>query len=399
MNSFFADMLGKLNVTAEAYQTFFPPETKLDDIQAMVDQNTFPTLEGLAPAFTWCIILTIARYFLHYLAFKPLAETTMKIREVPLIAIPDIDKAFPKAKDYVEPTSVKAYCQTSGRKALDVKKYLWTRRRNSVTKARIVKYVEALWRFIFYSTFCVLGYYVLFVPTTAAWIIDSNEYFEGWPLHPMSAAILLYYQVELGCYMHQLMWTEVSRSDALEMIAHHLITIALIVISYLTNYMRFGVSVLFLHDLADVVLESAKVLNYISKAKEHKWLSTIVDGLFGVFAVTFFVTRLVLFPRYILYVICVDGWAIYGCEWGGCYFFIGFLMALQCLHIFWFYLIMRMVVKMVFVGTIEKDERSDDEDDDVADEFTEAVYDHQSSSSSSSSSDVSKKEGDTKKKK
>ena len=52
-----------------------------------------------------------------------------------------------------------------------------------------------------------------------------------------------YYHIELGCYLHQLLWTEVSRSDALEMILHHLITICLLIFSYLTNFTRIGLSI------------------------------------------------------------------------------------------------------------------------------------------------------------
>eukprot|EP00286_Rhodomonas_abbreviata_P019320 CAMPEP_0181294894 /NCGR_PEP_ID=MMETSP1101-20121128/3850_1 /TAXON_ID=46948 /ORGANISM="Rhodomonas abbreviata, Strain Caron Lab Isolate" /LENGTH=307 /DNA_ID=CAMNT_0023399595 /DNA_START=315 /DNA_END=1238 /DNA_ORIENTATION=+ len=284
----------------------------------------------------------------------------MKIKETPLVKIADIDNAFPKAGKYVQSDDVKKYCADSGRKTLDVKKYLWTRRRNSVTSGKIIKYVEALWRFIFYTTFCVLGYYALFVPDMAVWLSDSWLNWTNWPLHPLTASMAFYYQVELGCYIHQLLWTEVSRSDALEMI--------------LTNYTRVGTTILLLHDLADIVLEGAKVLNYIANAKGNKWLKLTVDILFGVFAVTFFVTRLVLYPRYILYSVIVEGVATFGCEFGGCFIFIGLLCALQCLHIFWFYLIMRMVFKLIANGGIEKDERSDDEED-IAAEFSELDYD------------------------
>ena len=91
-------------------------------------------------------------------------------------------------------------------------------------------------------------------------IVDNN----------MITHVLQYYQIELGCYIHQLLWTEASRSDALEMVLHHLITICLLVLSYLTNFTRVGASILFIHDLADIFLETAKVLNYTSQAPGHQ---------------------------------------------------------------------------------------------------------------------------------
>ncbi|RYH25823.1 hypothetical protein EON65_15240 [archaeon] len=51
------------------------------------------------------------------------------------------------------------------------------------------------------------------------------------------------------------------------------------------------------------------------------------------------------FSRYILYSVFVEGYSAFGCEWEGCYFFAGLLSMLQCLHIFWFYLIARMIYR------------------------------------------------------
>jgi hypothetical protein len=242
---------------------------------------------------------------------------------------------------------------------------------------KTVKFVEALWRFIFYTTFSVVGYYALFVPTAAPWIGDTMQFYVDWPVHPMSAAMLFYYHVELGAYFHQLFWTEVNRSDAAEMILHHFITIALMITSYLSNFTRLGATILFIHDLSDIVLESAKCFNYTALAKGNAWMQPFVDILFGLFMVVFFVTRLVVFPRQILYSILFEAWELYGgCVFGGCYVFLGGLIGLQCLHIFWFYLIARMAYKLLVVGKVEKDVREED-DGEVADEYSaEEDYAH-----------------------
>jgi hypothetical protein len=265
----------------------------------------------------------------------------------------------------VQTARIKEYCSRSGRKVRDVRDYLWTRRKNDIVKKKVVKYVEAAWRCIFYSTFSVMGYFALFVPTTAPWLVDTMNYFIGWPNHPISDSVLLYYQVELGCYFHQLLWTEVTHSDALQMITHHFITIALLLISYVTNFHRFGATVLFIHDLPDVILEGCKVLHYIATPKSNNWMRPFVDGLFVVFMIVFFVTRLVVYPAYIVYPAIHKGIQIFGCEFGGCPVFIVLLCGLQCLHIFWFYLIARMAISLVTKGNVEKDVRSDDEGDDV----------------------------------
>lgn len=185
---------------------------------------------------------------------------------------------------------------------------------------------------------------------------------EDWPNFQISGPLLFYYYIELGCYFHQLLWTEVTRSDALEMILHHFITIALIVCSYLTGFTKVGSIILLIHDIADIFLETAKVFNYCSTNKRFTWLkSWVVDPLFGVFAVSFFVTRLVYYPYSIIGSVFFEGCSIFKCTFHSCYFFIFLLLALQCLHIFWFYLIARMIWKLAN-GTMTKDERSDDDE-------------------------------------
>ena len=243
----------------------------------------------------------------------------------------------------------------------DVLEYLWNTRRNNSAEKKIVKFVEALWRFIFYSYFCFVGYRALFVPNTVSWVLDTKDHWQEWPLTPITSAISFYYQIELGAYLHQIMWTEVSRSDSLEMVVHHLATILLILGSYLTNFTRIGASILLLHDTSDVFLESAKVFVYISKSKGGKWACNFCDTLFALFAVSFLITRLIIYPRYLVYSLVYEAPQIMG-PWPGYRLFAGLLIVLQCLHIFWFFLILRMIPSLLSTG-IQKDERSDDEGD------------------------------------
>lgn len=237
------------------------------------------------------------------------------------------------------------------------------RQRNEVIERKVVKFVEAFWRFLFYAVFCVVGYHVMFHPEPVDWVLDLHLCWTNYPFQPIPALMKFYYQVELGCYLHQLLWTEVNRSDALEMILHHFATISLIGLSYLENFVRIGCIIMLVHDVADVFLESAKVFNYVSKNRKWCWIAKpCCDVLFGVFALTFFFSRLVIypiFPLYSVFVHCMN--ETFGWNWSGAYIFSGFLLVLQFLHIFWFYLIGKMIYRMITTG-IEKDERSDDEE-------------------------------------
>ena len=70
MNDVIKVGLASLQIQPSAYSYLFPLEVTPGQIQELVLKNVFPTVEGLAPAFTYAILLGIARYLLHLLVFK-----------------------------------------------------------------------------------------------------------------------------------------------------------------------------------------------------------------------------------------------------------------------------------------------------------------------------------------
>lgn len=244
-----------------------------------------------------------------------------------------------------------------------VRRYIWNKRRDRVAQKKLVKFCEAFWRATFYSAFTVMGYHTLFVPSTAVWVSSTEYHWRDWVEQSVTPLINLYYQMELGCYIHQLYWTEVTRSDALEMIMHHIITIALILSSYITKFTRIGTSILLVHDCSDICLEVGKCFNYASRTEDFKhWASPLTDCIFGLFVISFAVTRLVLYPQ-LVYSLIVESPRIFGGVWTGYYWYAGLLLGLQGLHVFWFCLILRMIYKLFLSGKVEKDVRSDDDEE------------------------------------
>ena len=133
-------------------------------------------------------------------------------------------------------------------------------------------------------------------------------------------------------------------------------------ISYYYNLNRFGLMVLLLHDIGDIFLYSAKTILY------KKYQAT-ADVLFGVFAVTFFTSRIVLYP-----LICViPSWQRLFPVIGSLVSFDEWIMAslpsllaiLYCLQVFWWTLIWRMIKRTLSQKSIEKDVRSDTDDPDT----------------------------------
>ncbi|KPP58587.1 hypothetical protein Z043_123573 [Scleropages formosus] len=205
----------------------------------------------------------------------------------------------------------------------------WFRRRgNQDRPTKTKKFCEACWRFAFYLIAFMAGLASLI---DTPWFWDQRECWRGYP-----------------------------RQDFKEQIIHHVVTVLLIGFSYCGNYVRVGTLVMLIHDSSDFLLESAKMFNYAG------WQRTC-DALFVIFATVFLVTRLVVFPNRILHTTLVLSMEFFA-PFFGYYFFNFLLLVLQALHVFWGYLILRMIYKFVFLGKVERDERSDEESGDEEDE-------------------------------
>uniref|UniRef100_A0A672LZQ0 Ceramide synthase 2-like n=1 Tax=Sinocyclocheilus grahami TaxID=75366 RepID=A0A672LZQ0_SINGR len=151
-----------------------------------------------------------------------------------------------------------------------------------------------------------------------------------------------YYIVEMSFYLSLVLRItfDVKRKDFKEQIVHHWATLTLLAFSWCGNYIRVGTLVMLIHDSSDILLESAKILNYA------KWKRTC-NGIFVVFAAVFIGTRLIIFPFWIIHCTWVYPPDYYP-PFFGYYFFNFMLVILLMLHIFWAYLILRMVKMFVF---------------------------------------------------
>ena len=87
--------------------------------------------------------------------------------------------------------------------------------------------------------------------------------------------------------------TRKSNSDFKVMLIHHVVTLSLVISGYLARHFNHGLVVAYLHDVTDIFLEFSKLLNY-----------TVGDPwsvfTFFQFMVAFFVTRIVVYPIYII---------------------------------------------------------------------------------------------------
>ncbi|CAA2995066.1 LAG1 longevity assurance homolog 2-like [Olea europaea subsp. europaea] len=164
---------------------------------------------------------------------------------------------------------------------------------NEATRAKIVKFSESMWKPTYYAAveFCVLS-----VNYHESWFRDMKEYLRGWPNQDLKLPLILIYMCQCGFYIYSiaaLLTWETRRRDFSVMMSHHVVTVILIAYSYMARFFRIGAVILALHDASDVFLEAAKVFKY---SKNELGASVC----FGLFAISWFTLRLVLFPFWVI---------------------------------------------------------------------------------------------------
>ncbi|XP_014376288.1 ceramide synthase 6 [Alligator sinensis] len=238
----------------------------------------------------------------------------------------------------------------------------WFRqRRNQEKPSTLTKFCESTWRFTFYLY--IFTYGVRFLKK-APWLWNTRQCWAGYPYQPLTPDTHYYYIVELSFYWSLMFsqFIDIKRKDFSIMFTHHIVTIMLINLSYINNWIRAGTMTLCLHDSADVVLEAAKMANYCKYQK-------LSDFLFLTFAVVFIVSRLFMYPFWVLNTTLFEMYEALG-NFPAMWILNIMLLILQILHCFWSYLILKAAYKVIAKGKVVKDERSDvesssDEEDSV----------------------------------
>ncbi|KAI8900255.1 TLC domain-containing protein [Globomyces pollinis-pini] len=224
--------------------------------------------------------------------------------------------------------------------------------------AKRAKLYQAAWKLVFFSILSGLGMYILYFES---WTFHPDQYFKGWPNQDMSDLMRFYYTIELAGYMYSIVLMPFEpkqyAKDVIAMLIHHTSTILLLGFSYYYSCHRIGIVIAALHDISDPFMELAKLVLY---AGYHK----MADVFFAIFALSFIITRNFVFPYYIVMSIPIH--AVYA----GVpvptknlnYAFQAFLWTLEVLHLYWGFLILKMVKRAIVASGVEDDIRNVDED-------------------------------------
>ncbi|KAJ6634144.1 Ceramide synthase 6, partial [Pseudolycoriella hygida] len=221
----------------------------------------------------------------------------------------------------------------------------WRLRRAQDKPSTLEKFCEASWKCLYYTYSFTYGTIILW---DKPWLWDVKSCWYGYPHHSIDNGIWWYFSVSMAFYFSLTVtqFFETRRKDFWQMFAHHIITLAMLVMSWLSNFHRLGTLILVIHDCADIFLESGKSLKY---AKYHK----ICDYVVVTFLVTWVATRLVFYPRVVYGSIFEAEIEMFPLR-NVCHIL---LVALLCLHVFWSYMIFQMAYSSVSAGQVDLTER------------------------------------------
>ncbi|CAM9192043.1 unnamed protein product [Ectocarpus sp. 13 AM-2016] len=345
---------GELPVGMRFYSFMFDDQHLLP---GYVKAGKLPAPSSLLLGMAMGVVLTGVRLALDMIVFKPLARSILGFPRRQNRAIPAIDHLCTKS-NLLSPEEVAQASASSGLSQEEVKAYAKGRRLSALEDKKIDKFKEAAWRLVVYMSLVIYG---LRVASGKPWFKDPELVWEDWPLGNGIDGLDQFYHVAMGVYWHFILFQfwDTRRSDFAQMLVHHVATISLLTFSWLLSLVRIGTLIMLCHDVADIFMETAKLFNY--SQKRYHWCHLAADGFFFVFAGVFGFSRLYIFPKYLV----LSVWRTAVLSEVMRHFFTGQLCTLLVLHVFWFYLIMRMVYMFVFHG-VEEDIRSDNEQEEVA---------------------------------
>lgn len=123
-------------------------------------------------------------------------------------------------------------------------------------KGKTARFMEQVYTAIYFAIFGPFGLYVM--SRSDIWYFNTTAMFEGFPHREHEALFKAYYLLEASYWAQQaivlMLQLEKPRKDFKELVGHHIITLALIGLSYRFHFTYMGIAVYITHDISDFFL-------------------------------------------------------------------------------------------------------------------------------------------------
>ncbi|KAJ8095019.1 sphingosine N-acyltransferase lag1 [Marasmius tenuissimus] len=221
-------------------------------------------------------------------------------------------------------------------------------------EGKLARFGEQGYALVYFAIMGAWGYRIMSqLPTY--WY--RTEYFWiDYPHWDMKPELKRYYLTHMSYWAQQLLVMvlnlEKPRKDYWELVAHHIVTIWLVSWSYLMNLTLIGNAVYMSMDIPDAFFAFAKLLNYIQWDRAKAGAFVVFVGMWTYFR--HLLNLRILWSVWFEYDLIPETskrWAwqegIYLAGWMRYQVFIPLLL-LQLLNLFWYYLILKILVRCVF---------------------------------------------------
>ena len=251
-------------------------------------------------------------------------------------------------------------------------------RRAGLSKGKQARFMEQVYTALYFSFLGPWGLYAM--SRTPVWYFNTYGMYEGFPHKTHDACFKFYYLFQAAYWAQQaivlVLGMEKPRKDFKELVGHHVVTLALIGLSYRFHFTYMGIAVYITHDVSDWFLATVKTLNYLD--------SPILAPFYAVFMCAWIYLRHYVNLRII--------WSLfnefqtvgpYVVDWEAqqykcplaLYITAPLLISLQALNLFWLFYIVRIAYRML-AHNVAEDDRSEDEDEDEAEDKVEEKLDN-----------------------
>lgn len=227
-------------------------------------------------------------------------------------------------------------------------KYLEAKHTGDIRIERATKAAKAVYKSVYFISITIFGFYVLggqeYMPRSLLGSGDLNKVYKDFPFQKKAPFLDVYYMIGLGFHFESLVSHTLSkpRNDYVEMMLHHVVTVFLIFLSYMSNYSNLGAIVLFLHDWSDICVSVTRSLMDLSIN------SLIPFSSFIIMITVWGYTRLYVLPFEITKVAAIEGLKPSGMTFHGLLLQTSMLLVLQVLHIYWFCLFLYIAYTFIF---------------------------------------------------
>ena len=266
------------------------------------------------------------------------------------------------------------------------------------SRAKQNRFMEQAYTAIYFGIFGPLGLFVM--SRTPVWYFNTDAMFAGFPHRTHEGIFKAYYLLQASYWAQQAivlcLQLEKPRKDFKELVGHHIVTLALIWLSYRFHFTYMGLAVYITHDVSDFFLAvsifSLHLLHPISKletnsqmlqtSKTLNYLSSPVVVPYFAFFILIWIYLRHYINLMILYAVLTTFRTIgpFELDWAGqqykCslsqWITFSLLATLQGINLFWLYFIIKIALNVVFADIVQ-DMRSEDEEEEETDDRNRKV--------------------------